>query len=193
LAVFGAQEAYIRLTPNDPLFVVTRSRRHPAPHSGEVCLATSREAAFGYCLAHFRPRHGLSDRMDAFLLPAGIEDDYDLLSGVLDGRFFDRRVLLELRPAEDIAFEPEGRARRRFAPTARSRFTRRAVAGVRRIGVHAVSPRVGREARRLHWTYFVVWDGRTAEATLELEGSSDIELDDPDLLRAAARLGITLT
>jgi hypothetical protein len=154
-------------------------------------LATSREAAFGRCLAPYRPRFEILEKLDAFLEPGDVDDE-PLAVGVLGGRFFDHRVLYELRTRRDASFEPAS-APARFRRIKRSRFAREARDRARQLGVVTSAPPIGQQLRVAHWDFLGVWDHRLAHSMLQVLHETRIHLDDPDLLEAAARLRITLT
>ena len=154
-------------------------------------LATSREAAFGHCLAPYRPRPGLDDDIDSYLLDES-EDDYVARSGWVSSHVFDGFKLFELHFVRDAYFQPVA-ATHRFQRITHSHVAHQALVGARLLRVWPDDPPIGHELRFLHWTYCVVWNHRTAVAMLEVHDDSCIRGTDWDLHRAAARLGITLT
>jgi len=186
------------VTPNLPLFAVARDRRHAPVREGErdrsgctIHLATSREAAFGRCLAPYRPRYEIVEKLDAFLQPADADEE-PLPLGALCGRFFDHRVLYELRSRRDACFEPAS-APTRFRRIKRSRFARGARDRALQLGIVTSASPVGQQFRLAHWDYLGIWDRRLVRSLIAVLHTTRIDLDDPDLLQAAARLDVTLT
>ncbi|WP_028063731.1 hypothetical protein [Solirubrobacter soli] len=154
-------------------------------------LATSREAAFGHCLAPYRPRAGLDDDIDAYL-DSEPEDGVVAHSGWVSSHIFDGFKLLELHFVRDAYFQ-RAAATHRFQRITHSHVVHQARIGARLLKVRAADPPIGHELRFLHWDYRVVWNHRTAVAMLEMYDDSHIRGSDWDLHRAAERLGITLT
>jgi hypothetical protein len=189
--VAGAQVSHVQVSPSDAVFVVGTDRPRRSARFGQIRLATTREAAFADCLAPYRPCHGVDARIDAWL-QSPHEDPDVVPSGTLCGRFFDDRVLFELRSVRTAVFEPAIR-QHRFVRITHSRVAHRALVGARALGVLSADPPIGHELRLLDWSYLVVWNHRTAVAMLEVHDRSSIHVTDWDLRMAADRLGITLT
>jgi hypothetical protein len=180
----GAQQSHVQVTPSDCLYIIGTGRPRQRRRFREVRLATSREAAFGHCLAPYRPRPGLDDDIDAYLRGEH-EDDDVARSGSVSSQVFDGFKLLELHFVRDVYFQPVA-ATHRF-----QRITHSYVAQL--LGAWPDDPPIGHELRFLHWNYRVVWNRRTAVSMLEVHHDSSIRGTDWDLRRAATRLGITLT
>lgn len=154
---------------------------------GAVHLAKAREAAFGHCLACYRPwteeGRTIHEKMAAFFdTPAGHDEDLEVPGpGELSRRYFEIRVLLELHTREALHFADS----RRFTAARRARKRhRRSV---------ATAPReVGRRVRFSEWDYLALSDEASMDHLLEPRGRAEIDPNDHDLQRAAKRLGIRL-
>jgi hypothetical protein len=187
----GIQVSHVQVTPNDCLFLVGTKEPRRTRRFREVCLATSREAAFGRCLAPYRPCHGLDDNIDAYLVGEH-EDDDVARSGSVSSQLLDALTLFELHVVRDAYFQPVAGAHR-FRRVTHSRVAHHALVGAKLLKVRTDDPAIGHELHFLHWVYRVVWSHRTAVAMLEVHDASSIRSTDWDLHRAADRLGITLT
>jgi hypothetical protein len=187
--VFGGQKSYVQLKSTDALFIVGLARAGHPPHTRELHLSQSREAAFGHCLGPYRPRDGIHDQMDAFFGSPDIDGEVPR-SGELPPMFFEHRRLHDVRPVNDASFECRPG---RFARVTDTHVIHVEFGATKRLGVVERELAIGHESRVLHWDYLVVSDRKAFGTTLRLRESLRINRRDPDLAAAAERLGITLT